>query len=482
MRRLPFIERLANIHFMSKRLQIVFWILWVAPLIAPAELRGFRLDQDRLWLVAENEPLSQLLERFAEVGVRVEVDPAVQKTVSGTWRNRDVETALGTLLSPNNYRLDWQREPGPLGPMTRLTGIRVFREGHADAVRPLRNTRRIETSLDGTLRFMAREILIGFGPGASIDDLRSLLARLGGTVIAANPDLGIYRILLPEGANVLALLAELQRDPNIARAEPNMIYDLPGLLPGEPAAASGAVDWSSPASDNPIAVSVLDSGLIPSDNLNRAVLSAFDATHPDTPLTADAVGHGTLMAQLAAGLLDPYGTTVGEGVPVVAIKAFADDGSADAFTLMNAITYAVQNSTGPISLSWGSETPSAFIEAAMTYAANQGRLIFAAVGNENTGKPMYPAACSGVIGVAASKDGAYTDYSNRGDFVDLVIPGSAGGSQGTSVSTAAAAHIAAKYQRIHPAASSADVVAALKKAAGPTGFLTEDAVKRLLIR
>jgi len=468
---------------MSKRLQIVFWILWAAPLIAPAELRGFRLDQDRLWLVAENEPLTQLLERFAEAGVRVEIDPAVQKTVSGTWRNRDVETALGTMLSPNNYRLDWQREPGPLGPMTRLTGIRVFREGHADAVRPLRNTRRIETSLDGTLRFMAREILIGFGSGASIDDLRALLARLGGTIIAANPELGTYRILLPEGANVLALLAELQRDPNIARAEPNMIYDLPGLLPGEPAVVSNAADWSLPASDNhPIAVSVLDSGLLPSDSLNAAVLSAFDATNPGVPLTADAVGHGTLMAQLAAGLLDPYNSPVGEGVPVVAVKAFADDGSADSFTLMNAMTYAVQNSDGPISLSWGSETPSAFIESAVNYAASQGRLIFAAVGNENTGKPMYPAACDNVIGVAASKNGQYAGYSNQGDFVDIVAPGSAGGSQGTSVATAYVAHIAAKYQRIHPDASSADVYKALKKAAGPTGFLTEDAVKRLLIR
>ncbi len=467
---------------MPNILKSFLWALWVTISLAQAEVHEFRIDQGQLWLSAENEPLDRLLEHFANAGVRVEIDPAVRETVSGNWRGRDVEAALKVLLSPNNYHLDWQCEPGPLGPLTRLTGIRVFREGRSGAVRPLRHIRRIETSLDGTLRFIAREILVSFGPGAAIEDLRALLSRLGGTVIAANPELGIYRILLPEGANVLALLDGLKRDPNIAQVEPNYIYDLPDLLPGEKTAASDVHPWKAPEGGGTLAVAVLDSGLLPSDRLNAAILSAFDATHPDTPLTADAVGHGTLMAQLASGLLDPYNRPVGEGVPVVAIKAFADDGMADTFTLMNAMTYAVKNSAGPLSLSWGTETSSAFLENAINYAVSRGRLIFAAVGNEDTGRPMYPAALPNVIGVAASDGNQLAEYSNRGDFVDIIAPGSAGGSQGTSVATAYVSHIAAKYQRIHPEASPAEVVAALKEAAGDDGFLTEDAIARLLIR
>jgi subtilisin family serine protease len=188
------------------------------------------------------------------------------------------------------------------------------------------------------------------------------------------------------------------------------------------------------------------------------------------------------MAQLAAGLLDPYSTPVGEGVPVVAVKAFADDGVADSFTLMNAMTYAVGNSRGPISLSWGSETPSKFVETAVQYALDQGHPVFAAPGNENTGRPMYPAAYPGVTCVAASEGDQYADYSNRGDFVDLVAPGSAGEAKGTSVSTAYVAHIAALYMQRNPKATAAETVAALKKAAGPTGFLTEAAVKQLLAK
>ena len=461
-------------------IKTILFLLFCIVLVSNAGLYEFRLDQDRLWLTAQNEPLTTVLKTFARAGVRVEIDPAVEQSVSGVWKNRDVEAALKAILSPNNYILDWHRVPSPLGSFTRLTGIRVFREGKASAARPLKTIRRIETSLDGSRRFMALEILVGFGPNASITDLRALLARLGGTVIANNTDLGIYRILLPEGANVIAIIDELKRDESILLVEPNYIVDLPDPLPAKAATQKDLLPWKTPSGDNSLAVSVLDSGLTPSDSINAAVLSAYDATNPEAPLVADPVGHGTLMAQLAAGLLDPYGSSVGEGVPVIAIKAFADDGAADSFTLMKAINHAVENSEGPISLSWGTETHSEFIERAMIYASAQGRLIFAAVGNKNTGKPMYPAAYPNVIGVAASDGTDYAEYSNRGDFVDIIAPGSAGGSQGTSVATAALSHIAAKYQRIHPKETPEEIIQALKKAAGADKILTQAEVARLL--
>ena len=447
-----------------------------------AVVSEFRIDQNRLWLTAKDEPVQQLLGHFAAAGIEVQIDPAVQKTVTGSFSAANVEAVLGELLSPYNHLLDWRREPGPLGDLIRLTGIRVFREGCVASVQPLRSTRRIETSFDGRLRFMTREILIGFKPGTSIEDLRTFLARTGGTVIAANAELGIYRILLPEGANVLDLVAQLANESRIALAEPNYVYDIPRMETAADRDSSGNVNWTPSAGDRPVAVAVLDTGLTPGDSLGRAVISAFDATNPGAPLTADAVGHGTLMAKLAAGLLDPYNSPVGEGVSVVAVKAFADDGSADAFTLMNAMTYAVKNSSGPVSLSWGSETPSAFIESAVQYAISRGHPVFAAVGNENTGRPMYPAAYPGVVGVAASSNGRLADYSNRGGFVDIIAPGSAGGAQGTSVATAYVAHVAALYMKNHPGVSAADTVIALKKAAGPTGFLTESAVKLFLVK
>jgi hypothetical protein len=467
---------------MSNRIKSILLSLGLMALSGQSAVQVFRLDQTRLWLTARDEPLPQLLEHFAEAGVAVHIDPGAHKTITGSCADADLETVLDQLLSPCDYLLDWQSETGEFGEILRLTGIRVFRRGYAASVLPLRSSRRIETSFDGAYRFVAREILVGFGPGASIETLRAFLARTGGTLIDSNPDLGIYRILLPEGANIPELVNQFGNDSGIALAEPNYIYDLPGLLPAENPGADNDGSWNAPSADSPVAVAVLDSGLILDNALRRAVISAYDATSPTDPLTTDAVGHGTLMARLAAGLVDPYATPVGEGVSVVVVKAFANDGSADAFTLMNAMTYAVGKSRGPVSLSWGSETPSVFIQTAVNYALERGRPVFAAVGNENTGQPIYPAAYPGVTGGAASSGTRLAEYSNRGGFVDLVAPGSAGGAQGTSVATAYVAHVAALYMLHHPSATAEETVIALKNAAGPTGFLTESAVRHLLVK
>lgn len=438
----------------------------------------FRIDQDSLWLQAEGEPLPVLLERFAAVGVDVQIDPEIQKPISGSWQGVDLEKALDDLIAPYDYLLDWRRESGPLGSRTVLSGIRVYRKGFSEEARPLKKSRRIETAIDGKTRYIAREILIGFGPEASIDDLNAFLARTGGTVIEANEELGIYRILLPENVNIPELADQLANDPTIALAEPNYVYDLPELLSG--GSSDSPKQWIPPSDSGELSVAVLDSGLIPDESLSAALLSAFDATNPDAPLSTDAVGHGTLMAKIAAGLVDPYNTAVGEGTRVVAVKAFQDDGSADSYTLMNAMTHAVEKSSGPVSLSWGTETSSKFIQNAVNYVINSGSPVFAAVGNENTGTPMYPAAYPGVVGVAAgTEDGAYTEYSNRGDFVDIIAPGSVGGSQGTSVATAYVAHVAELYMKHNPGK---DPVAALIEAAGEDRYLSQDEVRHLLTK
>lgn len=456
--------------------------LWIVAATCLGGELSIRLDGDRIWLTADRVPLSGLLQTLARFGVDVQLGPGVKKSISGRWEGMDVEDVFGNILYPFDYSLEWQRRDTPHGPSIHLTGIRVFQEGHSSAVQRVLPERRVEQSVDGQRRFVAREILVGFAPGSSIDDLQAFLSRTGGTVLEAKPVLGVYRILLPPGANVLDAAEQLINDPAVALAEPNYVVELPESIPSEGSPVEQPVSWPD-SKEAPIAVAVLDSGLTPDASLNRAVIDAFDATAPDTVLTTDPVGHGTLMAKLAAGLLDPYGTTVGEGVPVVAIKAFDDNGSADSFTLMNAITRALENSAGPISLSWGSETPSKFIENAVQYARSQGRLVFAAVGNENTGRPMYPAAYDGIIGVAATGvDGQLAEYSNRGDFADIAVAGSAGGSQGTSVATAALAHIAAKYQRKHPAASADEIEMELRNAAGSDKILSQDEVTRLLAR
>ena len=96
-------------------------------------------------------------------------------------------------------------------------------------------------------------------------------------------------------------------------------------------------------------------------------------------------------------------------------------------------------------------------------------VVLASAGNEPTGKAVYPAAYSSVIGVGAlAPDGERWEKSNYGDFVTLAAPGFAtlpvgykgdpGTYAGTSISTAYVANMVANYLSQNPEASVEEIL------------------------
>ena len=88
-----------------------------------------------------------------------------------------------------------------------------------------------------------------------------------------------------------------------------------------------------------------------------------------------------------------------------------------------------------INLSLGSRDPDKAEETAVRWACNRGVLVIAAVGNDGSGKSMYPAGCGDnknnaienvdpVIGVGAVyRSGDRAAFSQSGNPVDVVAPG-----------------------------------------------------------
>jgi hypothetical protein len=178
------------------------------------------------------------------------------------------------------------------------------------------------------------------------------------------------------------------------------------------------------------------------------VQDAYDAISPGAAAT-DTLGHGTQMTLIAAGAVNPMGAgaKAPAGSPVVAIRAFDDNGFTSTYTLIRGIDHAIEKGARVLSLSWGSDAPSSLLESATRYAASKGLVIVAAAGNAPTGKPVYPAAFGHVIGVGAmTPDGGTWDQSNFGEFVAVSAPGLAdlpvgyngdpGVYAGTSIATA----------------------------------------------
>lgn len=419
--------------------------------------------------------MQDILERLADLGIKIRIDPQINPKITASFQDRDLRQGLDSILKPFGHALIWDAVKGPFGTLPKLTEIQVFNPGRKDLMEPLGSRPGFAVAKDpkGGSLFVKDEILLGLGPDMSLSEFKRLLRELGGTILDSHPGVGIYRIRLPEDSDVPALLREISRHPKVAKAEPNYAYPLPAPL------KQGAVSWSGPEPSSPatpagiIPIAVLDTGMDPHSGAQEYVLASLDALDPEEPLT-DSLGHGTQMALIAAGVVRPSGMSKDEGTrnPIIPIRVMDDRGFTSNFTLMRSIDFAVKQGARVMSLSWGSETKSDFLESALNYARSKGIIVVASAGNKATGRPVYPAAFPSVIGVGAlGPDGKSWEKSNYGDFVMLYAPGFAslpvgykggpGTYAGTSIAAAYTANVIASYLSEHPDATLPEVIRAI---------------------
>ncbi len=155
----------------------------------------------------------------------------------------------------------------------------------------------------------------------------------------------------------------------------------------------------------------------------------------------DSNGHGTHVTGLALAAGNngsfngedgqPHGV-IGTGYAAkgMILRVFGTGGVGDDSDAAAAIYYAADNGADIISLSLGTTNYSQLFQDAVTYAFQKGSLVVCA-GNENGNGggelgPIYPAACSGALGVTA--DGpdlvpATVSYAGQGTYVDIGAPG-----------------------------------------------------------
>ncbi len=469
------------------RLAVIAGVSLLAAACAAATARSFelRVVDDTLSIHAADVPLQDVLRRFQEAGVRVRMDLRINPPITADFDNRDMYKALAALLADCDYAITWASVDGPAGPMKRIAEIQVFRPGDRKSTQPLPGNTNLNQSQDPVRTHRSLvvkdDVLVRLRRGTSLKALKALLAQIGGTVTDSLPRLGLYRVHLVPGSNLKDVLDQLAANPDVEAAEPNYVYK--ALAPQRAAGdtQSPLRTWQVPAAGSTVpAVAVLDTGLMQTPGLNNAVVASYNAIDPELPIS-DTQGHGTQMALIASGIAPLLGDAASAAdVPVVPIRVFDDNGYASSFGLMQSMLFALDHQARVISLSWGSDTDSQFIDDAVSYATGQGAVVVAAAGNEPTGKPFYPAACSNVLAVSAlNPDGSVWTNSNYGSFVSLAAPsfadlpvgykGPAGTYVGTSIATAYTANAIARYLALHPAATASQAVAALTASLTPGG-------------
>lgn len=236
--------------------------------------------------------------------------------------------------------------------------------------------------------------------------------------------------------------------------------------------------WEVTLGSSSLTVAVVDTGVEPVADLAGALLPGIDLVHGDS-VAEDDVGLGT---QVAGAVAARGGDGVGTAglcwrCRILPVKVSAVGVPATTARVAAGIDWAVAHGADVVVTSLAATLPLAALQTAVADARAADVVVVAAAGNDGTPAPRYPAAYPGVLSVGATdaRD-ARTGFTDYGAWVRIAAPGCVHlpnrlGVTRLSCATAFAAGLvagaAALVRAEDPAATEAQVRAALESSADP---------------
>ena len=339
--------------------------------------------------------------------------------------------------------------------------------------------------------FVRGSVIVRFRAGTAAAARSSMLARVGGLSTQAMSYADFEIVAIDADADPEAVARTLDAQPDVDYAQARYRVH-PRFVPNDPLYAR---QWNYPAIDmerawdlNPgatssVTVAIIDSGVAYRSGVFRYTATAFldgNLIFPalgtvDIPFAAapdlagtdrfvsprdfiwnnafplDLDGHGTHVAGTVGQLTNNNVGVAGMAfnVRIMPVKVVDSDwdfifnspfeGTDD--VVARGIRYAVDNGAKVLNMSIGrSGPPAPAVQAAITYAVNQGAFVVVSGGNDfEDGNPVERVAefapqIDGMVSVAAvGRDRRRAFYSTTGTYIELAAPGGdqrAGGSAG----------------------------------------------------
>jgi thermitase len=300
-----------------------------------------------------------------------------------------------------------------------------------------------------------------------VNTLEKVFPNAEGTILD-----NIFMLYVPLESDILSIVQDYARCPDVEYAEPNGR----GVLCGIPNDANFSNQWylhntgqtGTPDCDidapeawdietgNPeVVIAIIDTGIddthpdlatkiwnntdeIPNNGIdddNNGYIddvSGWDFYYNDND-PDDGYGHGTFCAGIAAASTNNNIGMAGVGwqCKFMPLKIISENGGFSDSATAASIKYAADNGADVISMSF-TFLDSSLLEDAVNYAYEKEVFLCAAAGNQNSSTEHYPAAYENVTAVAATtqNDTRCTpdewgpgSGSNYGDWVDIAAPG-----------------------------------------------------------
>jgi hypothetical protein len=394
-----------------------------------------RIDAD-----VRNWGLYDLLEAVASrSGWNVFVEPELDFKSSVKFNDLPAGEALKKLLGDLNFSL--------MTATNAPTRLYVFRTERGNATR--------QVSGDDARSELTRpkrapnELTIIAKPGS---DIEALARRLRAKIIGSIPELNAYRLQFEDEETTEWARGQLSASPDVERVEDNFNFDVPQisqLLEGTSAPATNLKLDPPKADACKVVVGFVDTEI---QNLGPLELFVSERVFMAGQSSADnnSPAHGTAMANAFLQAFQAAGRTT-ISPRAVSVDVFGSGGQANTFNVAAGMILAANKGATVINASLGGYGDSPLLRDTVKQLAGRNIPVFAAVGNDGSATPFYPAAYPEAISVTALERGRIAPYANVGTQADAAAPGvvvfsfnaQVYASRGTSVSSAVATGVAA---------------------------------------
>jgi thermitase len=247
----------------------------------------------------------------------------------------------------------------------------------------------------------------------------------------------VYKLFVPAGSDIPALVERFSHAPGVDYAEPDHILRLAATYPNDARfSEQWGLDQVSDADiDAPeawdhtvgagIIIGINDSG-VDSDHEDLAgkILPGWDFVNNDAD-PEDDNGHGTRTTSVATA-----STNNGVGIAgvcwnclILPAKVFDDQGNGNATRSANGYIWLTDHGARIINQSGGSPLPNQTLHNGVKYAYDAGVVMASGTGNKNSSFMNYPAAYPEVIATGGTDSlDRRAWFSNYGAQIDVVAP------------------------------------------------------------